>query len=184
MLEGRGDLLPVSALPVDGEFPTGTARHEKRRLADEIPVWDPEICIDCARCALVCPHAAIRLKLCEPDALAGVDLPSKTFRAKEHPGLLLTIQVTPDDCTGCGVCVDVCPAKSKSEVKHKALDMTALAPIAERERDALADVPRRHARARRHARPRDHEGFADRANRCSSSRACARAAARRRISSC
>ena len=134
MLEGRGDLLPVSALPVDGEFPTGTARHEKRRLAAEIPVWDPELCIDCARCTLVCPHAAIRLKLCSPDALEGVDLPAKSFRAKEHPGLLLTIQVTPDDCTGCGVCVDVCPAKSKSEVKHKALDMAALAPIADRER--------------------------------------------------
>ena len=134
MLEGQGDLLPVSALPVDGEFPTGTARHEKRRLADEIPVWDPEICIDCARCALVCPHAAIRLKLVEPDALAGVDLPSKTFRAKEHPGLLLTIQAAPEDCTGCGVCVDVCPAKSKSEVKHKALNMMALAPIEEQER--------------------------------------------------
>ena len=134
MLEGRGDLLPVSAMPVDGEFPTGTARHEKRRLAAEIPVWDPELCIDCARCTLVCPHAAIRLKLCSPDALDGVDLPAKSFRAKEHPGLLLTIQVTPDDCTGCGVCVDVCPAKSKSEVKHKALDMAALAPIADRER--------------------------------------------------
>ncbi len=134
MLEGRGDLLPVSALPVDGEFPTGTARYEKRRLAEEIPVWDPELCIDCARCTLVCPHAAIRLKLCAPDALEGVDLPAKPFRAKEHPGLLLTIQVTPDDCTGCGVCVDVCPAKSKSEVKHKALDMAALAPIAEQER--------------------------------------------------
>ena len=82
----------------------------------------------------MCPHAAIRLKLVEPDALAGVDLPSKTFRAKEHPGLLLTIQAAPEDCTGCGVCVDVCPAKSKSEVKHKALNMMALAPIEEQER--------------------------------------------------
>ena len=75
--------------------------------------------------------------------LDGVDLPAKSFRAKEHPGLLLTIQVAPDDCTGCGVCVDVCPAKSKSEVKHKALDMTSLAPIVERERtrwQAFLDV--------------------------------------------
>ena len=109
----------------------------------------------------MCPHAAIRLKLCDPDALAGVDLPSKTFRAKEHPGLLLTIQAAPDDCTGCGVCVDVCPAKSKSEVKHKALDMMALAPIAEQERtrwQTFLDVTPVPAR---HARPRDHEGFAD-----------------------
>jgi pyruvate-ferredoxin/flavodoxin oxidoreductase len=134
ILEGRGDLLPVSALPVDGTFPTGSARYEKRALATEIPVWDPELCIDCARCALVCPHAAIRLKLCTPEALDGVDLPAKLFRAKEHPGLLLTIQAAPEDCTGCGVCVDVCPAKSKSEVKHKAINMTALAPIRDRER--------------------------------------------------
>ncbi|HYL51721.1 MAG TPA: pyruvate:ferredoxin (flavodoxin) oxidoreductase, partial [Acidimicrobiia bacterium] len=134
MLEGRGDLLPVSALPVDGEFPTGTARYEKRRLAATIPVWDPGLCIDCARCTLVCPHAAIRLKLCRPDALDDVDLPAKPFRAREHPGLLLTIQVAPDDCTGCGICVDVCPAKSKSDADHKALDMAPVAPIAERER--------------------------------------------------
>ncbi len=134
MLEGHGDLLPVSALPVDGEFPTGTARHEKRSLAEAIPVWDPTLCIDCARCTLVCPHAAIRLKLCTPDAFDGIDLPAKDFRAKEHPGLRLTIQVAPDDCTGCGVCVDVCPAKSKSEVKHKALDMAPIAPIVDRER--------------------------------------------------
>jgi pyruvate-ferredoxin/flavodoxin oxidoreductase len=134
MLEGRGDLLPVSALPVDGAFPTGTARFEKRGLASEIPVWDPELCIDCARCTLVCPHAAIRLKLTAPEDVDGADLLHKPFRAKEHPGLQLIIQVAPDDCTGCGVCVDVCPAKSKSEVKHKALDMAALAPIRDRER--------------------------------------------------
>ena len=138
MLAGEGDLLPVSALPVDGTFPTGTARVEKRTLAAEIPIWDPEICIDCARCALVCPHAAIRMKIHDPataDDVADADaVPSKRFRSHDHPGLLLTIQVAPDDCTGCGVCVDVCPAKSKSETKHKAIDMEPIAEHLERER--------------------------------------------------
>jgi pyruvate-ferredoxin/flavodoxin oxidoreductase len=128
MLAGEGDLLPVSALPVDGVFPTGTARVEKRRLATEIPVWDPEICIDCARCALVCPHAAIRIKFHDQSALVGAPegFLSKSFRSHDHADLRLTIQVAPEDCTGCGVCVDVCPAKSKSQVKHKALDMEPL----------------------------------------------------------
>ena len=125
ILAGEGDLLPVSAMPVDGTFPTGTARVEKRRLATEIPVWDTEVCIDCARCTLVCPHAAIRMKVHEnaspPNAPHG--LLSKPFRSHDHPGLHLTIQVAPEDCTGCGVCVDVCPAHSKSQVKHKALNM-------------------------------------------------------------
>ena len=134
MLAGEGDLLPVSALPVDGTFPTGTARYEKRGLASELPVWDKDLCIDCARCALVCPHAAIQLKVCAPDVLDGVDVDHKPFRSKEQAGLRLTIQVAPDDCTGCGVCVDVCPAKSKTEVRHKALNMAAAEPIMERER--------------------------------------------------
>jgi pyruvate-ferredoxin/flavodoxin oxidoreductase len=128
MLAGEGDLLPVSAMPVDGVFPTGTARVEKRRLATELPVWDPDICIDCARCTLVCPHAAIRLKIHEEPALVGAPegFLSKVFRSHDHPGLRLTIQVAPEDCTGCGVCVDVCPARSKTQVKHKALDMVPI----------------------------------------------------------
>jgi pyruvate-ferredoxin/flavodoxin oxidoreductase len=126
MLEGDGDLLPVSAFPVDGSFPTGTTQFEKRRLAAEIPVWDPEICIDCARCALVCPHAAIRMKVYDPEVSPPGELPSKSFRSREHPGLALTIQVAPDDCTGCGVCVDVCPAHSKSEVRHRAINMSPI----------------------------------------------------------
>ncbi len=137
MLAGEGDLLPVSALPVDGTFPTGTARVEKRTLAAEIPIWDPEICIDCARCALVCPHAAIRMKIHDPASTGTADadaVPSKGFRSHDHPGLLLTIQVAPDDCTGCGVCVDVCPAKSKSETKHKAIEMEPIAEHLDRER--------------------------------------------------
>jgi len=136
MLEGEGDMLPVSALPVDGTFPTDTARWEKRTIAQEIPIWDPSICIDCGKCALVCPHAAIRMNMFEPGALAGAPqgFLSKDFVSREHPGMLLTIQVAPDDCTGCGVCVDVCPVKSKTEVKHKAIDMQPIEPHLERER--------------------------------------------------
>jgi pyruvate-ferredoxin/flavodoxin oxidoreductase len=125
LMAGEGDLLPVSALPVDGTFPTGTAVYEKRSIAQEIPVWDPEICIDCGKCAIVCPHAAIRMKAFTSgdleDAPAGYK--SKVFRSKDLPDHLMTIQVAPDDCTGCGVCVDICPAKSKEEVGHKSIDM-------------------------------------------------------------
>ena len=125
MLAGRGDLLPVSALPIDGTFPTGTTQYERRSIAREIPIFDPDICIQCAKCTIVCPHAAIRMKAF-PEAVAG-DAPDTfktlSFRSKELDGHLMTIQVAPDDCTGCGVCVDVCPAKSKTEVKHKAINM-------------------------------------------------------------
>ncbi len=142
MMAGRGDLLPVSALPVDGTFPTGTARYEKRGIAAEIPIWDPDICIDCGRCAIVCPHAAILMKVYEPGVVGGDDAPaefrSKDFRSRDLPGMRLTIQVAPDDCTGCGVCVDVCPAKSKSEVKHKAINMEPIAPHLERERTSFS----------------------------------------------
>jgi pyruvate-ferredoxin/flavodoxin oxidoreductase len=136
MLAGEGDLLPVSALPVDGTFPTGTAKWEKRTLALEIPIWDPSICIDCGKCALVCPHTAIRMNVFQPSALEGAPdgFLSKDFSSREHPGLSLTIQVAPDDCTGCGVCVDVCPARSKEENKHKAIDMEPIGPHLERER--------------------------------------------------
>jgi pyruvate-ferredoxin/flavodoxin oxidoreductase len=125
MIAGMGDLLPVSALPVDGTFPTGTAMWEKRSIAQDIPIWDPAICIDCAKCALVCPHAAIRMKVYDPieASRAPATFRHKEWRDRDNPGMWMTIQVTPDDCTGCGVCVDVCPAKSKQVVKHKAIDM-------------------------------------------------------------
>jgi pyruvate-ferredoxin/flavodoxin oxidoreductase len=125
IIAGEGDLLPVSALPVDGTFPTDTARWEKRSIAREIPIWDPEICIDCAKCALVCPHAAIRMKVFAPQALAGAPdgFKDKEWKDREHPGRRMTIQVAPDDCTGCGICADVCPARSKEVAKHKSLDM-------------------------------------------------------------
>jgi pyruvate-ferredoxin/flavodoxin oxidoreductase len=122
---GRGDLLPVSAMPVDGTFPTATTQYEKRSIALEIPIWDPEICIDCARCALVCPHAAIRLKVYDPAAVenAPATFQSKPWKGRDFEGMHTTIQVAPEDCTGCMVCVNVCPAKSKEEVKHKAINM-------------------------------------------------------------
>jgi pyruvate-ferredoxin/flavodoxin oxidoreductase len=125
MIAGEGDLLPVSALPVDGTFPTDTARWERRSIAQEIPIWDPSICIDCAKCALVCPHAAIRMKVFDPgDGKAAPDgFKHKEWKDRDAPGRLMTIQVAPDDCTGCGICVEVCPARSKEQVKHKAIDM-------------------------------------------------------------
>jgi pyruvate-ferredoxin/flavodoxin oxidoreductase len=137
MLEGNGDLLPVSALPVDGAFPTGTARWEKRSLAAEIPIWDPSICIDCGKCAIVCPHSTIRTKVFGPEALEGAPdgFASKDFRSRDLPRMKLTVQVAPDDCTGCGVCVEVCPAHSKEEVKHKAINMTPVDQFLERERE-------------------------------------------------
>ena len=140
LLAGEGDLLPVSALPADGAFPTGTARYEKRMLADEIPIWDPSICIDCGKCALACPHAAIRMAVYPESATLGAPagFKHKLFRSRELPGARLTIQVAPDDCTGCGVCVDVCPARSKEEVKHKAIDMLPADAHRERERESFA----------------------------------------------
>jgi pyruvate-ferredoxin/flavodoxin oxidoreductase len=147
MMAGEGDLLPVSALPPDGTFPTGTARVEKRMLARELPIWDPELCIDCGKCALVCPHAAVRMKVFSPDALEAAeapDLPSKSFRSKDLPGHLLSIQVAPDDCTGCGVCVDVCPARSKEVARHKALTMEPAEEHRDRERarfEAFGELP-------------------------------------------
>jgi pyruvate-ferredoxin/flavodoxin oxidoreductase len=136
LIAGRGDLLPVSALPVDGTFPSGTARLEKRRLAGEIPVWEPDLCIDCGKCAVVCPHAAIRMKAYEPGLLdtAPEGFPTKTFRSRELSGHHLTIQVAPDDCTGCGICVDVCPAHDKSHIKRKSINMRPAAEHAEVER--------------------------------------------------
>ena len=140
MLAGKGDLLPVSAFPVDGTWPLGTARWEKRNIAQEIPVWDTELCIQCNKCALVCPHAAIRAKVYSPDARAGAPdaFKSAAYRGHEYEGQLYTIQVAPEDCTGCTLCAMVCPAKDKANPRHKALDMKPQAPLRDGERDAFA----------------------------------------------
>jgi len=140
LLAGEGDLLPVSALPPDGTFPTGTARYEKRAIAQEVPIWDPEICIDCGKCAMTCPHAAIRMSVYPPEALEGAPrgFRTKEFRSRELPGMNLTIQVAPEDCTGCGVCVEICPAKSKQETKHKAINMEPISEHLDREKNNFA----------------------------------------------
>jgi pyruvate-ferredoxin/flavodoxin oxidoreductase len=151
MIAGRGDLLKVSQLPNDGTYPTGTAQYEKRNLADEIPVWDTALCIQCGKCAIVCPHAVIRIKICEPAALAGAPETFKSTDARdvEWRGLKYLLQVAPEDCTGCGICVDICPAKSKSAANYKAINMVAQPPLRETERAnweffaALPDLDRR-----------------------------------------
>src|SRR5271157_1882192 len=134
---GHGDLLPVSAIPAGGAFPTGTAQWEKRNIAQFIPVWDKDLCIQCGKCVMVCPHAVIRSKVYSPD-LAG-DAPATLKWAKpKWKGMeqeRYTLQVSPEDCTGCAVCVDVCPVKSKSDASHKAINMAPQAALREAERD-------------------------------------------------
>jgi len=139
LLGGKGDLLPVSAFPVDGTWPVGTSKWEKRNLAVEIPVWDERICIQCNQCVLVCPHSAIRAKVYEGPL---VDAPP-TFKAVPYKGLdfkahTYTIQVAPEDCTGCNLCVNVCPAKDRTNPRHKAIDMQPQAPLRDSERDNYA----------------------------------------------
>ena len=136
MLAGKGDLLPVSAFTVDGTWPVGTAKWEKRNIALEIPVWDSKVCIQCNQCALVCPHAAIRAKVYDEAALASPPSTFKStdYRAPEYKGKLYTIQVAPEDCTGCNLCVNVCPAKDRTNPKHKAINMEPQAPLRDNER--------------------------------------------------
>jgi len=134
---GHGDELPVSAFPADGTFPTGTAKWEKRNLALEIPVWDTNICIQCGKCAMVCPHATIRIKVYDSAQLQNAPMTFKSANArdKEWQGLKYTIQVAPEDCTGCGICVDICPVKNKSETRLKAINMRPQLPLRATERE-------------------------------------------------
>jgi len=135
IMAGCGDSVPTSALPPDGTFPTGTAKWEKHNIAQQIPVWDEELCIQCGKCVMVCPHATIRAKVYEPSHLAGAPATFKSAapRWRGLEAMRYTLQVAPEDCTGCVLCVEVCPAKSKSEVKHKAIDMAPQAPIRDAE---------------------------------------------------
>ena len=133
MIAGRGDALPVSALPADGSYPSGTTRWEKRNIAREVPVWDPEVCIQCGKCVLVCPHAVIRAKLAGAEELT--DVPEGFLHAPARwKGLeeqRYTLQVSAEDCTGCTLCVEVCPAKDKRRVDRKALNMAPQRPLSQ-----------------------------------------------------
>jgi pyruvate-ferredoxin/flavodoxin oxidoreductase len=136
MIAGEGDTLPVSALPCDGTYPSATAQWEKRNIALEMPVWDPNICIQCGKCVMVCPHSVIRMKVYDPAALQGAP---ETFLStdahfREFPGMKYTLQVSPEDCTGCSLCVEACPAKDKQQVGRKAINMAPQPPIREREK--------------------------------------------------
>jgi len=136
ILGGRGDNLPVSAFPVDGTYPVATAQWEKRNIAQEVPVWEPDLCIECGKCMLVCPHSTIRAKVVKQDDLANAPAEFKTMPAKwrELPDYRYTIQVAVEDCTGCQLCVEVCPAKDKSNVSRKALNMAPQLPLRDHER--------------------------------------------------
>jgi len=133
MMADQGDLLPVSAMPVDGTFPSGTTQWEKRNIAQDVPVWEADLCIQCGKCVFVCPHSVIRAKVIEPSALADAPAGFKTADARwrEFPGQQYTLQVAVEDCTGCSLCVEVCPVKDKSNVSRKAINMAAQPPLRE-----------------------------------------------------
>ena len=136
IIAGRGDALPVSAFPLDGTYPVGTSQWEKRNIAQDVPVWEPDLCIECGKCVMVCPHSTIRAKVFDENALAGAPAGFKHMSAKwrEMPDHLYTIQVAVEDCTGCQLCVEVCPAKDKSNSSRKALNMHPQLPLREKER--------------------------------------------------
>ncbi|MCK6615798.1 MAG: pyruvate:ferredoxin (flavodoxin) oxidoreductase [Ignavibacteriaceae bacterium] len=153
IIEGKGDLLPVSKMPVDGTYPLATSKWEKRNIALEVPEWDADVCIQCNKCVIVCPHATIRSKVYDPAALEGAPETFKAvnFKSKEYgEGMKYSLQVAVEDCTGCGLCVDVCPAKNKREPKYKAINMVEQLPLREQERAnwdfflSIPDIDRRH----------------------------------------
>ncbi|MCW8849228.1 MAG: pyruvate:ferredoxin (flavodoxin) oxidoreductase, partial [Melioribacteraceae bacterium] len=137
MMKGKGDDVPVSQMPLDGTFPSATTQWEKRNIALEVPAWDEEVCIQCGKCAMVCPHAAIRIKAYDEGLTKNSPETFKwtAARGKEYDGLAYTIQVAVEDCTGCELCVVVCPAKNKRETGRKAINMTPQIPLREKERE-------------------------------------------------
>ena len=136
-LQRRGDQLPVSALPCDGSFATATSRLEKRNIAEQVPVWEPDLCVQCGKCVMVCPHAVIRAKVCDPAALAAAPAGFRSAPARDQhwQGQSFTIQVSAEDCTGCNLCVEVCPARDRSEPRRKALNMAPQRPLRQRGRE-------------------------------------------------
>ncbi len=150
MIAREGDSLPVSALPADGTYPSGTTKYEKRNIALEIPVWEPDLCIQCGKCVMICPHSVIRAKVVDPALLEDAPPTFKHMEAKwrQFKGMAYTIQVAPEDCTGCGLCVEVCPAVDKQDPNRKALNMAPQAPLREQEAEnwefflKLPDPPR------------------------------------------
>ncbi|MGD8398061.1 MAG: pyruvate:ferredoxin (flavodoxin) oxidoreductase, partial [Anaerolineae bacterium] len=136
----KGDSLPVSKLPDDGTYPSGTTKWEKRNIALEVPVWEPDICIQCGKCAIACPHATIRFKIYDPAILENAPDTFKSVeaRGRDYTGMVATIQVAPEDCTGCGLCIEACPAKDKTQPKRKAINMEPQPPLREAERENYA----------------------------------------------
>ncbi len=140
IMAGRGDKIPLSKLPDDGTYPTGTTKYEKRAIAEYLPVWEPDICIQCGDCSAVCPHATIRLKAYDPKyaAKAPETFKSTDAKGKEFSGLKFTIQVAPEDCTGCGLCVNICPAFEKKDgekTDKKAINMEHMLPLVDQEKE-------------------------------------------------
>ena len=156
IISGRGDLIPVSQLPADGTYPTGTAKIEKRNIGLEIPVWDEALCTHCGKCAFVCPHGVIRSKAFPAEAAndAPAEFKHVPIKGKDYPqGVHISYQVAPEDCTGCSLCVDICPIRDKSNASHKALNMAPVGPLKEQEKSnweyflGLPDMDRRDVKA-------------------------------------
>ncbi|MFO0697140.1 MAG: pyruvate:ferredoxin (flavodoxin) oxidoreductase [Polyangiales bacterium] len=140
MLEGRGDAIPVGEMPIDGTYPSGTTQYEKRNIAEEVPVWDPDLCIQCGQCAIVCPHSVIRAKYYDASRLEGApeSFQAAPINARGFPGSRYTLQVYVEDCTGCGVCVENCPSHAVDTPGRRAIHMEPRLDVLERERERIS----------------------------------------------